>query len=475
MCKITEIERSAGRVQVRDHGFPLTVVKVGGSLLEGERDLQQVAVALARRRQRGEALLVVASALQGVTDLLELAALQTLDPRLVTKSGVALERLRVRHEAIARSFADEKVLFQVRSQLDEIASNLDLIRGSGELPDSLYSRILSAGERLSVLLLAAAIRSAGACARSMTADEMGLRAQGSPRAGACNLSASRKSFRRLRPTLGEELVVLTGFYGIDAEGKTVLFGRGGSDDTACAVAAGLDAVRLELWKNVPGCMSADPRVVPNAQLIRELSFGEVSKLGVYGSRILHRGCLALLDGRDIEIVLCGIDGSGGTRLVGRRQPGWARVAALTASPGRSELKLPWKPGDNGLARRILMRLDDDGVRVSAMSQSAEALRFTVEGPREDLERVREAVSSLCGHRLAARRIQPLVAAVGDGIGTDRDLTNRFTACLAGSAVRSDLVVRLSGHTGVSCGVHQDDLGRALHNLHEHFFSEQETA
>ncbi|MFL6198934.1 MAG: ACT domain-containing protein [Thermoanaerobaculia bacterium] len=345
----------------------LTVVKVGGSLLQGAADLQRLGSVLAEKRCEGGSLLVVASALKGVTDLLEKAALYALDPeRSNGHLGETLDALRQRHLGIARDLAAEvSIVDRAIAELEEV---VDSIGDAGELPDETYARLLSYGERLSVPLLAAAIRNAGLRAQPIAAEEAGLKAAGPPRAGSCDIPASAAGLDRMRSDLQDQVLVLTGFYGVGDDGGVVLFGRGGSDDTACAVAAGLDADRLELWKDVPGFMSADPREVRGARVIREVSFDEVAQLGAYGSRLVHHGCLDPLRGRAIKVFISTVTESGaaaGTRLVERLERGATRVVALA-----SRRRLPALVGvvgegvasDPGIRSRMLSCLSAAGVR-----------------------------------------------------------------------------------------------------------------
>jgi aspartate kinase len=346
----------------------LTVIKVGGSLLRDEADLQRVAAAIAERRHDGGAmLLVVASALKGVTDLLEQAATQALDRRPRNGSlDRILAELRRRHLGIAR---DAAAVERVYAVLDEVETLVSCIRTDGELADATYARLLSYGERLSVLLLAAALRASGQAARAIAAEEADLRAAGPHRSGSCDLPASAAGFRRLRRDLEDQILVLTGFYGVGRDGRVVLFGRGGSDDTACAMAAGLDADRLELWKDVPGLMSADPREVRGARVIRELSFDEAAQLGAYGSRIVNHGCLEPLRGRSIQVFVSAVPGAGtssGTLLVETLRRGAAQVVALASrrGDGKSLIGLVGDgvASDLGIRSRMLSCLTAAGAR-----------------------------------------------------------------------------------------------------------------
>lgn len=408
MRSIREPRETAGRRARRDL---LTVVKVGGSLLQGIADLRRVASALAEKRRDSGSLLVVASALRGVTDLLELAAAQALD-RSGGSLGETLETLRRRHLEIAREVAaDGTVLDRVQGVLAEAEELVGLIGASGELSDATCARLLSYGERLSVVLLAAALEATGCPAQPVAAEDAGLRAAGPHRAGACDLAASAPGLLRMRSDLPDRIPVLTGFYGLGRDGGVILFGRGGSDDTACAVAAGLDAGRLELWKDVPGLMSADPREVRGAHVIQEVSFDEVAQLGAFGSRVVHHRCLEPLRGRSTEVLVSSVPESGstaGTRLVERPARGATRVVALAS-------------------RRS---------------------------------------PSLIGASLVGAS---LVGLVGDGIAGDPEIRSRMRACLAATGARGDLEVQPSGRSGLCCSIHPDDLLPALSDLHASFF------
>ena len=473
-------ESSRKVVSTSDTASPITVVKVGGGLLRNRADLVRAAAAIADRRQHRPRLLVVASALKGVTDLLELAALRALDRRL---RAVDIERtvedLRHFHEGIARDITDGGVaLSQIQSPLSEIERLLGSIRATGELPESTYAHLLSSGERLSVPLLAAAIRAAGQDAAPLTAEELRLRARGSPRVGVCDIAGSSEGFRRLRSDLRHRVMVLTGFYGIDRNGRVVLFGRGGSDDTACAVAAGLDAARLELWKDVPGFMSADPHKVQDAHTITELSFDEVAQLGAYGSAVLHHGCLEPLRGRRTKILICSLNSAGaaGTHLLERLRRPRAKVVALTTSSGRAEFRLACGHvnGAGGLAGRVLSSLGDAEIRVETMSTQKTALRFVVADA--SAEQTSAALRGMVDHRrVRIKRFPSLIGAVGDGVAADTRIGTRMLGCLVDLGVRSNMVAKPAGRSGLSCTVHQEDLAPALTGLHEHFFADARPA
>jgi aspartate kinase len=362
---------------------PLTVVKIGGGLLGDPPALARACGAVARRRLRGERVLVVISALRGVTDSLERAVLLALDPRagheLVRD---VMERLQAQHARMASELPDpESVLMRLQPVFDGLERLLTGIRLTGEATPRSRDLAMAQGERLAAPLVAAAILAAGADARAVTSEEAGLVATGNFRVGSCDLAASAPSVGGLTHELHDRALVLTGFYGVNRDGDVVLFGRGGSDYTAGVAAALLGADRLELWKDVPGFMTADPREVSGAHLVPELSFDEACELGLYGARIMHPRCLDPLRGRPIAVSVRSIDevDSIGTALIEKRQGRRPEVVALAARRDVAVVRVQDASMINepGVAGRILTAMGAAGINVDAVGSSMSSLSFTI--------------------------------------------------------------------------------------------------
>jgi aspartate kinase len=446
----------------------LTVIKVGGSVLGERADLRRAAAAIAARHRRGEALFVVVSALAGVTDHLVRSCYEALDPSSNGCCRDTVARLRQRHQEVARGLNDGVAL---DSPLTDVEDQLNAIRRRGEVAESAYARLLSSGERLSVHLMAAAIREAGVDARAVTAEELGVYARGTPSHGACRLDASTAGFRKVRPELRDRVVVLTGFYGVDEAGGVVLFGRGGSDDTGSVSAVALDAENLELWKDVPGCMSGDPKLVPGARRIPELSFVEAATLHDYGSSIVHADCLEPLRGRPIRVTIGALEGIriDGTRLLESPRRRVAAVTALTVRAGRTEFRLETLTQERQRIARLLAGLRKAGTRLDILSAEPHALRFLVSD--SEVEKARSVLGELGEEDCVWRYDPPLVTAVGDGIAQDESIRSRMRERLAAIGVSGFLQPHARQEARLSSPVSQEDIQRTLHGLHDLFFPE----
>ncbi|MDG2150265.1 MAG: aspartate kinase [Planctomycetota bacterium] len=459
----------------------LTVVKVGGALLDGPSDLDAVVQALATRRRRGERLLVVVSAVKGVTDTLEAAAVDALDPRSGAEMTRALvDQLHSRHvQLVAGRPGAHGVLLGLRVALDGVDRLLTGIRLTGELTERTHDLLLAHGERLSAPLLAEALRIGGVDARAVTSEEAGLVAHGPFRVGGCDVEASRSGLAGLLHEMHDRILVLTGFYGVNTDGDVVLFGRGGTDYTAGVVAAGLGADALELWKDVPGFMSADPQLLTGARLVPELSFAEACELGYYGARILHPRCLEPLRGGKQEISFRSVHNvdAVGTRIVEQRLGDAATVAALAHRTGVAVVRVEGSAMVNrpGVAGRVFSELGRAGVNIDAVASSMTSLSFTIEDDQVSMvRRVLRLMQEEEGgviERIEVRREVVLIGVVGDGVASDPTVAARMLSCLEHLGEPVELISHGPGDVGLSCAVPESGKQRILSLLHAEFFGE----
>ena len=149
--------------------------------------------------------------------------------------------------------------------------------------------VVSQGERFSSLILAHVLRSKGYKSEALCSEDAGIFAEGHSMSGSANLLRTASGMTmQVKPLLAMGIIpIITGFYGANADGRPVTFGRGGSDYSAAVVANAIDADMLEIWTDVDGFMSADPRIIPDAIKIDEMNFGEAAELAYFGAKVLH--------------------------------------------------------------------------------------------------------------------------------------------------------------------------------------------
>lgn len=267
------------------------VLKFGGSSVSSLANWRNIAGVVRRCLEAGESPLVVHSALSGITDALE----RLLAAALAGESTAILAEIRGRHEALAGELgvAVPAGLETHLADLGKIASGITLV---GEVSDHVRARVMAAGELMATELGAAYLGAAGLNASLV--DVRGLltavtRRDATDRASVLSASCDFTPNPQLAVSLAARggVIITQGFIAADADGHTVLLGRGGSDTSAAYLAAILAAERLEIWTDVPGMFSANPRNVPTARLLKSLHYDEAQEIATSGAKVLHPRCI----------------------------------------------------------------------------------------------------------------------------------------------------------------------------------------
>ena len=271
---------------------PFVVLKFGGTSVSSRTNWDQIAHVLRLRIAAGEQPVVVHSAVSGVTDRLEALLAQAMngDP------SAALLGLRERHEQLAADLGvalPSGVDGRLR-ELEKIAAGVALVR---EISDHTRARVMGQGELMATELGVAFLQAQGVDAEWVDAREVlraeqraGARAKANVLSATCDFSPDARMQARFSAVTGR-VYLSQGFIASDEDGHTVLLGRGGSDTSGSYFAAKLAAIRLEIWTDVPGMFSANPRGMPSARLIWSLHYDEAQEIASSGAKVLHPRCL----------------------------------------------------------------------------------------------------------------------------------------------------------------------------------------
>jgi len=280
--------------------MPALVQKYGGTSVDGPDRIRAVAKRVAAARAAGHDTVVVVSAMGQATD----------------------DLLRLAHQVSQRPN---------RRELD---------------------MLLTTGERVSMSLLAMALHDLGVASISFTGSQSGILTDATH--GAARITAVRPE--RIRDALGRgQVAIVAGFQGVHPETKEITtLGRGGSDTTAVALAATLDRAPCEIYTDVPGVLTADPRVVPGARVIPTMSYRVCSTLAQLGGRVLHARCVYLAARLHVPLtVRSSLDESPGTRIVEESTMEGPRVEAVTHADDRSIAIAEGTAGGRGEARALI--------------------------------------------------------------------------------------------------------------------------
>ena len=400
----------------------IKVMKFGGTSVGSERALRSLLSVIQGDQARK---VLVVSAMSGVTN-----SLIGLMKEEQGASDAFFDELLWKHTAAVRPMMAEDAIMDLEAKLKVRIAGLRQAVDRYQEPSArvmLHDTISSWGERLSSLMLASLLKANGVDALAMTSEEAGIVAIGTQGNGTADLEATTRNFKRsVRPQMDAgKTVVVTGFYGADSEGRPLTFGRGGSDYSGSVVGYALDADVVEIWTDVNGFMTADPRVVPSARTIREMDYGEAAELAFFGAKVLHPRTIEPARKKKILVKVKNTfePGAEGTCIRDSRLNGDCLLKSVAVKSDLAVVKvysseIVYNPG---LVMHLLATVSENGSAAYAISTSLSTLAFAVpsSSAKGICERIRRSGEEV--EKVTIKDNVSLVCAVGD------DLINRTGA------------------------------------------------
>ena len=282
----------------------LLVMKFGGTSL-GDAASIKIAAQICAEAQRQRPTAVIVSAMSKVTDML-LETLRHAEGGDAAGVETMLAKLAAKHRECCEGLLDGPARAETQETLNGILTEFVRIAQGilmlGERPPRSVDEAIAVGERLSANLIAAYLRAQGSDAIAVNAREVIVTDAVFGNASPLMDQTREKAINRLQPDLERgRLIILTGFNGATMDGRPTTLGRGGSDFSASILAAVLAAEELWIWSDVDGILSADPRIVPNAKLLDEITYREAAELAYNGAKVLHPRTLVPIMEKEIPV------------------------------------------------------------------------------------------------------------------------------------------------------------------------------
>lgn len=458
------------------------VWKFGGASLADAQAIQRAVTLVAGERG---ALVVVASALGGVTDLLLEGARAAATGGRADAARTAAEFLR-RHRAAVRALLPpggprRQLLAKVDASAREYRDVCAAVSVLGHMEPRASDTLVSRGERLSAAIVAAALGRAGRRAVYVDATEVIATDLHYGEAAPDLAETTRLARRRLGALLRDGTVaVVPGYIGRAPDGSVTTLGRGGSDLTATLLGRALGARRVVLWKDVPGILTADPRVVPDARLIPELHHREAAEVAYYGAKVLHPRALIPLAGTRILLrVRSFVDTTAaGTDVSARRPTRRHPVKALATVHDQAIVTVSGKGmvGVHGIAARTFAAVEAARLSVSTIFQasSESSIGFTI--PQVEADRAvaglrhafREELQKGLIDTVTASSGKAVIAVVGDGMAGTPGVAARVFSSLASSNINVVAIAQGSSERNISLVVDAADAPKAARQIHAAF-------
>jgi bifunctional aspartokinase / homoserine dehydrogenase 1 len=462
----------------------LCVMKFGGTSV-GDADCVRRAAAIVQSAAAQGQVVVVVSAMSGVTNRLIQAAQRAESGEQNTFSALIAELGRQHTTALEALVRDPQPRAEIADACKQVLDELDrLLRGTSllrELTPRALDAISGIGERLSAPLVAGAISELGVRSVPVSATEVIVTDPHHGRAEPLMAPTRNRAQARLRPLLDQGIVpVVTGFIAATPDGIQTTLGRGGSDYSATILGAALDAHETVIWTDVDGVKTADPRLVPEARTIPEISYNEAAELAYFGAKVLHPNTLRPVTAAGVPVWIRNsfAPEKPGTKITAQGMPTGGGVKALTAIRDVTLITVGG-PGIVGLPdvlARSFAATSETRTNVFLVSQSSSQNDICFVISSADEKRALKALRDAFAPEIAEQTVEhvtanpyiAIVAVVGENMRGIPGVAGRTFSALGRENVNIMAIAQGSSEYNISLVVQESSMQRALTALHNEF-------
>jgi aspartokinase/homoserine dehydrogenase 1 len=455
------------------------VIKFGGTSVASAKNIKLVRE-IVREKSLDKSIVVVVSALGGITNkLLELG-----DQAVRNQADYIqlIDEIELVHHQVSQELVHEPVLAKINVEINTRLKKLrDVVQGVslvGELSPKVQDKIVSTGERLSSMIIARYFAQEFPTqlldpANFIFTDETHGNAN-------VNYQQTMNAIKEQITTL-KGVAVCPGFVAQSTSGETTTLGRGGSDFTAALIAAGIAAEQLEIWTDVNGMMTADPRLVTRARVIEQISYEEAMELSHFGAKVIYPPTIQPVLEKNIPILIKNTFApeAPGTRINDNGTRSERAVKGLTSIKDIALFTLRGSGmiGVPNFSYRLFKALAENEINIILITQASSEHTICVGIAENDAIRAREAVNEEFELEIQVHKIEPvevqyelsIVALVGSNMQHQVGVSGKMFGTLGANGVSVIAIAQGSSERNISAVVETRDLPKAINSLHENFF------
>lgn len=445
-------------------------MKFGGSSLANEERIEHVAQLIKDQRALGYVpRAVVCSAMGKTTNSLLSAGEFALEGR------VNIDAIRTLHKATMEHFDFPKnTIDEVNHLLDECEDMLNGVRLIQELSPKSLDQLVSYGERCSVRIMAARLNQIGVPAQAFDAWDVGIMTDsrfGDAKLLPTSEDAIRTAFGKIDPSI---VAVVTGFIGHDPKGKITTLGRGGSDLTATQLGASLGIDEIQVWKDVDGILSSDPRLVPHAIPVSDVSYDEASELAYFGAQVLHPIAMQPAMRYDVPVrVKNSYNPSAIGTIIRNKKDSNPLVTAITYKRDVRLLDIESTQmlGAYGFLARVFSEFEKHKLSVDVLASSEVSISLTLDKKQKNSE-IEDLIQDLAScAEVTVKTNKSILTLIADVDRSSEVLATVFRV-FSSTGVKVKMMSQGASKVNISFIVDSDVLDNAILELHKCFFEEQ---
>lgn len=461
----------------------MKVLKFGGSSVATSENINK-AIAIVKDSAYNTQVIVVVSALGGITDmLLEAGNLACTGDENYKNQFKSIEE---RHLKVIRELIpvgnQSGVLGHVKKMLNKLEATLEGVYLINELSAKTSDKIVSFGELLSSFIVVEAMKNKGLDAELKNAQELIVTDENFSNA-VVKFDQTNENIKTFFKNNKRQIIVLPGFVAKTESGEPTTLGRGGSDYTAAIIAAAANASVLEIWTDVSGMYTANPKFVQQAFPIKNISYQEAMELSHFGAKVLYPPTIHPVLEKEIPIKIkntfdAKAEGTLITKVTSNANPikGISHIENMTlvTLEGSGMVGIP------GFSKRLFEALFQQKINVSLITQASSEHSICIAINNADAEKAELAVNSVFSFEISQHKVNPLIveknnaiiALVGDNMKSHQGISGKMFSALGRNNVNIRAIAQGASEKNISAVITHKDIKKALNTLHAEFFEDQ---
>ena len=459
----------------------MQVLKFGGTSVANAQNINGVITIVSEALQKDK-IIVVLSALGGITDALFDAAASASKGDLSYKEK--LHQIEQRHLSTVKDLIpldqQSSVLSMVKKRCNEIEDICNGVFLLKELSLRTTDSIVCYGELISSQIFSAKLKTQGI--KNTWKDSRELILTDSQFGNATvDFTITNKNIRDFIVSVDTDICIISGFTASDKNGNTTTLGRGGSDYTAAIVAAALHVSLVEIWTDVSGMMTADPRLVSNAKIIQQISYQEAMELSHFGAKVIYPPTIQPVMNLNIPVCIKNTfsPADAGTWIHSDIHKNGNTIRGISSINKLALLSLEGSGmvGIPGFSKRLFEALSDEKINVILITQSSSEHSICVGIEEVNAGMAKEVIDEEFAHEIEIKKVEPLVvekdlaivALVGDNMKNHTGVSGKMFGVLGRNGVNIRAIAQGSSERNISAVVATADVKKAINVLHEEFF------
>jgi aspartokinase/homoserine dehydrogenase 1 len=462
----------------------MQVLKFGGTSVANAENISKTIKITLEALPKGRTV-VVASAISKCTDaLIKIAELASKNDKTYLEliNDLEARHIQLINDLITETSTTHSELTCSSSfnSLREVCNGLSMVK---ELTPVVLDQIMSYGELLSTKIISDKLSAMNVSHEWLDSRQL-IKTKLQYSQNTVDFKATEKLIRKAFEDSNKELFIMPGFIASDFSGKTTTLGRGGSDYTASIVAVCSDSQLLEIWTDVNGMMTADPRIVPEAKTITNISYKEALELSHFGAKVVYPPTIQPVISKEIPIAVKNtFDPYGEWTLIESRPPGSQdRVRGISSSNKIALLSIEGSGmvGIPGYSSKLFGALANKGVNIILITQASSVHTMCIAVDEKDAAISKEAIEEVFTYEISLGKLEPLkvetgnsiVSIVGDDMKNQAGTSGRMFDALGRAGINIRAIAQGSSERNVSAIISSKDIDEAIKTIHREFFGQK---